>query len=99
MSTYEKLLMWLNKQYPTHARAYASDPVIQSAFSAGMQQAMRDAESVEHVPHWQTVAEKESPIMGIVTSEHIRNWMQNEIDALRRHADVISRIYINRGKQ
>lgn len=36
MSDYEKFRAWLDKTYPTHARAYSSDPVIQSAFFAGM---------------------------------------------------------------
>jgi hypothetical protein len=36
MSDYEKFMAWLEKTYPTHARAYSSDPVIQSAYFAGM---------------------------------------------------------------
>lgn len=36
MSDYEKFMSWLKKTYPTHARAYSSDPVIQSAYFAGM---------------------------------------------------------------
>lgn len=36
MSDYQKFMAWLEKTYPTHARAYSSDPVIQSAFFAGI---------------------------------------------------------------
>lgn len=36
MSDYQKFIAWLEKTYPTHARAYSSDPVIQSAFFSGM---------------------------------------------------------------
>lgn len=36
MSDYQKFIAWLKKTYPTHARAYSSDPVIQSAYFAGM---------------------------------------------------------------
>lgn len=36
MSDYQKYIAWLEKTYPTHARAYSGDPVIQSAFFAGM---------------------------------------------------------------
>ena len=36
MSDYQKFMAWLEKTYPTHARAYSGDPVIQSAFFAGM---------------------------------------------------------------
>lgn len=36
MSDYQIFIAWLEKTYPTHARAYSGDPVIQSAFFAGM---------------------------------------------------------------
>ena len=36
MSDYQKFITWLEKTYPTHARAYSGDPVTQSAFFAGM---------------------------------------------------------------
>lgn len=36
MSDYQMFIAWLKKTYPTHARAYSGDPVIQSAFFAGM---------------------------------------------------------------
>ncbi len=36
MSDYQKFIEWLEKTYPKHARAYSGDPVIQSAFFAGM---------------------------------------------------------------
>ncbi len=36
MSDYQKFIEWLEKTYPAHARAYSGDPVIQSAFFAGM---------------------------------------------------------------
>lgn len=36
MSDYECFMAWLARTYPTHARAYSGDPVIQSAFFAGL---------------------------------------------------------------
>ena len=39
MSDYQQFIEWLQKTYPTHARAYSNDPVIQSAFFAGMAKA------------------------------------------------------------
>lgn len=36
MSDYQQFIKWLEKTYPTHARSYSGDPVIQSAFFAGM---------------------------------------------------------------
>ena len=36
MSDYQKFIDWLEKTYPTHARAYRCDPVIQTAYFAGM---------------------------------------------------------------
>ena len=36
MSEYERFMAWIVRTYPTHARAYSGDPVIQSAFFAGL---------------------------------------------------------------
>lgn len=36
MSDYQIFIAWLEKTYPTHARAYSGDPVVKSAFFAGM---------------------------------------------------------------
>lgn len=41
MSDYECFVAWLMRTYPTHARPYSSDPVIQSAFFAGLEEKER----------------------------------------------------------
>lgn len=36
MTNYERFVSWLDRTYKTHAKAYSKDPVINSAFFAGM---------------------------------------------------------------
>ena len=41
MSDYQKFMEWLKKTYPTHAKAYSNDPVITSAYFAGLAAALQ----------------------------------------------------------